>query len=83
MVLAWVFILLGAAMIVWNRRLANAVLAMDRTIAGVLRVEVIRRRVQEPWRPAYTRFAIVFAGLMWAGVGVLALILSPSFGIAS
>jgi hypothetical protein len=75
MAVAWVFVLVGLAVIVWNRQLANAVVALDRTIADVLRLPVLRRRAHMPWRPTYTRFALIFAGLMWAGIGVLILIL--------
>jgi len=71
MAVSWVFVLVGLMVVVWNRRIAGAVVALDRTIASAIRIPAVRRRVQEPARLAYTRFALVFAGLMWAGLGVL------------
>ena len=71
---AWVFVLVGLAVVVWNRRIAGAFVALDRTIAGAIRIPSVRCRVETPWRRAYTRFAVVFVGLMWAGLGVLVLL---------
>jgi hypothetical protein len=80
MVADWVFVLVGLAVVLWNRRIAGAVVALDRRIADVLRVAVVRRRAYTPFRPRYTRFALVFAGLMWAALGALGLLF---FGVAS
>ncbi len=74
MAVAWVFVLVGLVVIVWNRRIAGALVALDRMIASAIRIPSVRRRVETPWRLADTRFALVFAGLMWAGLGVLVLL---------
>lgn len=76
MAFAWVFVVCGLAVTLCSRRLADAAVALDRRIAQIVRVPAVRRRAYAPWRAGYTRFALVFVGLMWAGIGALTLLLT-------
>lgn len=73
---AALLVLACIAMICWNRRLANAGTALNRAIAGFLRVPILRRWAYKSWMPAYGRAAFVLAGLMWMGAGSLVLVVS-------
>jgi hypothetical protein len=76
----WVpFLVIGVALLVWNRRVAHAMLAGNRASIEALEVRWLRRllakRERSRWYQPFARFIIVADGVIFVGISVVGLAL--------
>jgi hypothetical protein len=79
--LGWVpFVLVGIAMLIWNRRITKAMIASNRAVANELGITPLRRIGEkldrQRWFIPAMRIYIVLFALLWLGVCVAGLIAS-------